>query len=162
MSVEIFLKIPAIEGECTAKGHEKEIEVFSFSLGASNPSSVATGAGMGAGKVDISTLSIQKQLDLASDKLFKNCCNGTHFEKATVTVREAGGESPLEYYILELKQVFIDSINWGAASGGEKPSESVSLSFGEVKMTYWSQDEKGGKGQKGEVGWSLKKNAPAA
>ena len=95
MSVEIFLKIAGVDGESQAKGHEKEIELFSFSLGASNPSSVATGGGSGAGKVDISSLSIQKQVDLASSKLFLKCCNGNHFDDATLTVREAGGEAPV-------------------------------------------------------------------
>ena len=66
MAVEIFLKIDGVTGESKANGHVDEIEVFSFSLGASNPSSVAYGHGSGAGKVDISSLSIQKQVDNAS------------------------------------------------------------------------------------------------
>jgi type VI secretion system secreted protein Hcp len=163
MSVEIFLKIePTVDGESQAKGHEKQIEIFSFSLGASNPSSVATGGGSGAGKVDISSLSIQKQVDLASSKLFLKCCNGTHFDKATLFVREAGGDAPVEYWTMEMKQVFVDSVSWGGAAGGGKPSESVSLSFAEVKITYYSQDEHGAKKDKMEGGWNVKTNAAAA
>jgi type VI secretion system secreted protein Hcp len=162
MAVEIFLKIPDVEGEAQAKGHEKEIELMSFSLGASNPSSVSSGGGSGAGKVDISSMSIQKSVDLASAKLFLKCCNGTHFDEATMTVREAGGETPVEYWIMKMKQVFIDTVNWGAASGGGKPSESVSISFAECKFTYWSQNEKGAKDQKAEAGWNVKQNAAAA
>jgi type VI secretion system secreted protein Hcp len=162
MAVEIFLKIPGVDGESQAKGHEKEIEVFSYSLGASNPSSVASGTGSGAGKVDLSSLSIQKQVDTATAKLFLNCCTGKHFDNGTITVREAGGDEPVEYLTIEMKQVFIDSINWGASSGGGKPSESVSMSFAECKFTYWSQSEKGAKDQKTEAGWNVKKNAAAA
>jgi type VI secretion system secreted protein Hcp len=162
MSVEIFLKIPDVDGEASATGHEKEIEVFSFSLGASNPSSVATGGGSGAGKVDLSSLSLQKQIDLSSAKLFLNCCKGKHFDSAKMVVREAGGDEPVEYWTIEMKQVFIDSISWGASSGGGKPSESVTMSFAEVKFTYWSQSEKGAKDQKGEAGWNVKTNAAAA
>lgn len=162
MAVEIFLKLPDVDGESQAKGHTKEIEVFSFSLGASNPSSVSTGGGSGAGKVDISSLSIQKQVDLASAKLFLKCCDGTHFAEGTLTVREAGGSDTVEYWIMKMKQVFVDSVNWGAASGGGKPTESVSLSFAECKITYWSQNDKGGKDQKAEAGWNVKQNAAAA
>ena len=129
MSVEIFLKIDGVPGESNAKGHEKEIELHSFSMGASNPSGVSSGSGSGAGKVDLSSLSIQKSVDLSSAKLFQQCCSGKHFDDATIVCREAGGDAPVDYWTIKLKQVYIDNISWGASSGGGKPSESVSISF---------------------------------
>lgn len=162
MSMEIFLKIDGVDGESQAKGHESEIDVFSYSLGASNPSSVGTGSGSGAGKVDISSISIQKQVDFASPKLFQKCCEGKHFDSATLTVREAGGDSPLEYLVVKMKQVFVDSVSWGGASGGGKPSESVSLSFAQVNVKYVAQSKTGGEAKKDEAGWDLQKNAPAS
>jgi type VI secretion system secreted protein Hcp len=159
MSVEIFLKLDGVDGESQAKGHTNEIEVFSFSLGASNPSNVASGTGSGAGKVDVSSLSIQKQLDNSSAKLFQNCCNGKHFAKATLVTREAGGDAPVEYYKLELQEVFIDSISWGGASGGGKPSESVALSFNKINITYLPQKADGSKGTQQQASWDIKQNA---
>jgi type VI secretion system secreted protein Hcp len=94
--------------------------------------------------------------------LFLKCCNGTHFDEGVLTVREAAGEAPLEYLTINMKQVFIDSISWGAASGGGKPSESVSISFAEVKFEYFAQTETGGKGEKGVGGWNVQTNAAAA
>jgi type VI secretion system secreted protein Hcp len=160
MSAEIFLKLEGCPGESQATGFEEQIDVLSFSLGASNPSSVASGGGSGAGKVDVSSLSLQKIVDKASPKLFEHCCLGTHVATAKLTVREAGGK-PLDYYVLDLKEVFVDNVSVGGASGGGKPSESVSLSFAEFKLTYQSQDEKGAKKDKVEFGFNLKKNAPA-
>jgi type VI secretion system secreted protein Hcp len=162
MSVELFLKIAGVDGESTKVGHEKEIEIFSFSLGASNPSSVSSGTGSGAGKVDISSISVQKTVDMASAKLFLTCCSGKHFDTATLTAREAGGDAPVEYWIMEFKQVYIDNISWGGATGGGKPTESLSLSFKEVKITYWSQSATGAKDQKAEGGWNVGTNAAAA
>lgn len=162
MASEIFLKIPGVDGESTTKGHEKEIEISSFSLGASNPSSVGSGTGSGAGKVDISSMSLQKQVDLASAKLFQQCCAGKHFDEATMVCREAGGDTPVEYWTIKFKQVFVDSISWGAASGGGKPSESISISFAQVTFDYYSQDEKGAKKDKVTGGWNIKTNAAAA
>ncbi len=78
MAVEIFLTIDGIKGESQKSGAEGWIEIFSFSNGASNPSSVAFGTGSGAGKVDLSSISLQKQLDISSPYLFANCCAGTH------------------------------------------------------------------------------------
>ena len=78
MAIEIFLSIDGISGESQKSGAEGWIEIFSFSNGASNPSSVAFGTGSGAGKVDLSSISLQKQLDMSSPYLFANCCAGTH------------------------------------------------------------------------------------
>lgn len=162
MSVELFLKIDGVDGESQKKDHEGEIEIYSFSLGASNPTSVSSGTGSGAGKVDISSLSVQKTVDMASAKLFLKCCSGKHFDTAKLTAREAGGDAPVEYWTMDFKQVFIDNISWGGSSGGGKPTESLSISFKEVKITYWSQDEKGAKKEKAEGGWNVSTNAAAA
>lgn len=161
MAVEIFLKIDGVTGESKANGHVGEIEVFSFSLGASNPSSVAYGHGSGAGKVDISSLSIQKQVDNASAKLFQNCASGKHFPNGTLVVREAGGDKPVEYYKLEMAECFIDSISWGGSAGGGKPSESVAMSFSSLKITYFPQNEDGSQGTQQQGSWDIKKNTPA-
>lgn len=162
MSVEILMKIPGVDGEALTKGHEKEIELGSFSMGASNPSNVTAGTGSGAGKVDLSNISVQKQLDLASAKLFQQCCAGKHFDEATIVCREAGGDAPVEYWTVKLKEVYIDNISWGASSGGGKPSESVSISFAQISFDYYSQDEKGAKKDKMSGGWNVKQNAAAA
>jgi type VI secretion system secreted protein Hcp len=162
MSVEILLKINGVDGESHIKGHEKEIDVMSLSMGASNPSGVGTGGGSGAGKVDISSLSIHKQLDLASAKLFQQCCAGKHFDEAKIVCREAGGDSPVDYWTIKLKEVYIDNISWGASSGGGKPSETLTLSFAQITFDYYSQDDKGAKKDKVSGGWSIKQNAAAA
>lgn len=164
MAVEMYLKFeePDNPGESKVKGFEKWIQIYSFSLGASNPSSVGTGTGAGSGKVSFSSLSIQKEVDSATATLFMNCCKGTHFQKAKLVIREAGGESPVDFLTFEMQLVFVDNISWGGAQGGGKPSESVSLSCAEIKMIYWSQDEKGGKGEKKEGGWNIQTNSAVA
>lgn len=158
MAVEMFLDIDTVQGEAQAKDFTNKIDIFSFSLGASNPSSVATGTGSGAGKVSISSVNIQKVVDKATAKLFLACCKGQHFAKGKLTVREAGGDTPVDYLVLDFTQIFIDSISWGGASGGDKPSESVSFSFATVKMTYKEQQATGSGEKAGEAGWDLQKN----
>jgi type VI secretion system secreted protein Hcp len=158
----MFLKISTVDGEATDKDHAGEIDIFSYSLGASNPSSVATGTGSGAGKVSISSLSVQKVVDLSSPKLFQYCCNGKHFDEATLTVREAGGDAPVEYMKIKMKQVFVDSVSWGGASGGGKPSESLTLSFAELVFEYSSQTKEGGVDKTVPAGWNVQTNQPAS
>lgn len=158
MAVEMFLDIEGVEGESQAKDFTNKIDIFSFSLGASNPSSVSTGTGSGAGKVSISSISIQKVVDKASPKLFLACCQGKHYTKGKLTVREAGGDAPVEYLVLDFTQVFVDSVSWGAASGGEKPSESVSFSFATVTFSYTEQAGTGSGETAVPAGWDLQKN----
>ncbi|MBV8809544.1 MAG: type VI secretion system tube protein Hcp [Acidobacteriaceae bacterium] len=162
MAVEIFLKLDGIDGESEKQGAEKLIEIFSFSNGASNPSSVAFGTGSGAGKVDISSLSLQKQLDKASPKLFLSCCKGTHIKTGNMFVREATGDKTTQiYYQYDMTEVFVDSISWGGAAGGGKPSESLSLSCKSLTITYWPQDSTGKLGTKIPAGWDVSKNTEA-
>ncbi len=160
MGVEIFFTIDGIKGESTKSGAEGWIEIFSFSNGASNPSSVAFGTGSGAGKVDLSSISFQKQLDISSPYLFANCCAGTHTDTGTMIVREAtGGTTTQVYFQYDLTEVFIDSISWGGAAGGGKPSESLSVSAKSIVVTYAPQNSDGSLGAKIPKGWNAATNA---
>ena len=162
MSVEMFLKLDGIDGESQKDGHTGEIEILSFSNGASNPSSVGMGSGSGAGKVDLSSINFQKLVDKASAKLFLKCCDGTHIATGKLTCREAGGTSPVEYYTYDLEECFIDNVSWGGAQGGGKPSESVSMSFKKIVVTYYPQNADGSKGDKMVGGWDVGTNKAAA
>lgn len=163
MAVEIFLTIDGITGESQKSGAEGWIEIFSFSNGASNPTSVAFGTGSGAGKVDISSISLQKQLDKASPLLFQNCCQGTHVDKGSMIVREATGTTTTQiYYQYDMTEVFVDSISWGGAAGGGKPSESLSVSAKSLTITYWPQNSDGSLGTKIPFGWDVSKNTKAS
>ncbi len=155
MAVEMHLKIDGIDGEAQAKDRQGWIDMYSFSLGASNPTSVGTGTGSGAGKVSISSMSIQKSIDNATPTFFLKCCNGQHFATGKVVCREAGGEAPVEYLMFEFEQVFVDSVSWGGASGGDKPSESCSFSFKTCKITYTPQSADGSAGTPIPAGWDL-------
>ena len=159
MASEIYLKLDGIDGESLKKGAEGWIEIFSFSNGASNHSSAAHGTGMGTGKADISSLTLQKVVDKSSPKLFVNCCSGNHIKKGTLMIREStGGDTTETFYQYDMDTVMIDSVSWGGSSGGGKPSESVSLSFQKIMISYWPQDATGKLGSKIPAGWDTLKN----
>src|SRR4051812_6380869 len=94
MSFDTYLKLDGVEGEASAKGAEKQIEIYSFSWGASNPVSAGSSGGkaLSAGRVSISSFNIMKKCDKASAPLFQACASGKNFAKATVTLRKAGGD----------------------------------------------------------------------
>jgi type VI secretion system secreted protein Hcp len=160
MAYDAFLKIEGITGESQKDKHKGEIDISSFSWGASNPHNTATGTGSGAGKVALSDFSIVKSTDKSSPTLFLNCCTGKHFDKATVMIQKAtGGNSGETYLELNFSQVFITHIAWaGNSSGGDSPQETISFAYGQVKISYKPQDEKGNLGSQVMAGWDVAGN----
>jgi type VI secretion system secreted protein Hcp len=97
-----------------------------------------------------------KKSDITSPVLFQKCCMGEHFDKVTVTLNKAGGKEAVDFLKYEFEKVFVESIQWSGSSGGDDtPTESVSLSFGKVVITYTAQDEKGAKGAVKTGQWNL-------
>lgn len=147
MAYDTFLKIetPNVAGESTASGFTGQIEIYSFSWGASQPVTIGSGTtGAGAGKVSLSDFSIMKKQDKASPLLFQACCKGQHYGKFTFTFRKAGTK-PIVYLEFILEEVYVSSYQLSGSSGGDDaPTESVSLAFGKVTYNYYPQLSTGG------------------
>ncbi|MEZ5399675.1 MAG: type VI secretion system tube protein Hcp [Bryobacteraceae bacterium] len=159
MASEMFLKFtPEVAGESPTAGYENWIEVLSLAWGVSNPSTIEQGVGAGAGKASFSHCSLMLNMDAATVFQMKNCCQGTHFEKAIIECREAGGESPVVFWKQEMHLVFVDSVQISGAGGGGKPTVSVALNVGAVELTYNKQKADGTSEKVGPIQWSVKKN----
>lgn len=155
MAVDYFLKLDGVQGESTAEGHKDEIQLLSFSWGASNVSSVAGTGGSGAGKVDLSDLNVMIYFDKSTPKFFKSVCTGQHIKTGTLTATKSGaGNKP--YLKVDLKELFVTSLQVSASS--EIPSVSVSFTYNEIKMDYSVQDEQGNLKSTGPVTYNLKEN----
>lgn len=162
MSLEAFLKIEGIPGESRKAGHVDEIDIHSFSFGAANPTTVAQGTGAGASQVAISSFNIMKNTDLASTALFLRCAKGEHIPEVLVTLRKAGGNNPLEYLQYKFSKVYVDSIQWSGASGGDdSPTESVSLAFEKVEIVYSQQADDGTAKKTVGSGWDIPSGTPS-
>ena len=158
MSTDAFLKLGDLKGESIVDGHEEEIQVLSWNWGMSQAGTTHKGTGGGAGKVDVQDMTISKTADTASPNLAMACCNGKHFEEATLTVRKAG-ESPLDFLTITMKDVIITSVQEGGASGAEEVDETVALNFAEFKYSYQPQDNTGAKaGGAVEIEYNIAKN----
>lgn len=162
----VVIKDPDVEGETKDKVYagKKAFEIYSFSFGASNPSTIGSGTGgAGAGRVTVSSFNIMKKTDKASRQLFMACCTGDHFGEATVTLRKAGGQATgqVEFLTYKFTEVYVDSIQWSGSTGGDDtPAESVSLSFGKVQIEYNPQGVKGGGEGAAIASWDITTNTP--
>jgi type VI secretion system secreted protein Hcp len=141
MATDIFAKLGDIKGESLDSKHKDEIEVLSFSWGMTNPGSLSSGGGGGAGKVTFHDLSIVHRVDKASPNLMKACATGTHLKEATITQRKAG-KAQQEYFIVKMNDVLITSVTHGGGSG-ELASESITLAFAKVSVEYKPQKADG-------------------
>lgn len=159
MASDIYLKVAGVEGEAQAAGFENQIEVFSFSWGAANSSTMnTTGSGLSAGRVDIQSFGVAKRTDKSSARLFAACCTGEHFDKVVVSLRKATGQSGQDVFLtFTFTNVLVESINWSASTGGEDVNEMVSFAFAKVEIEYKMQKTKGGALEvAGQAAWDLK------
>jgi type VI secretion system secreted protein Hcp len=160
MAMDQFIKIGDLKGEAmdnNTPSHKDEIDVLSWSWGMSNSGSAQQGGGQGAGKVHVQDLTITKYLDKSTPDLMLACCNGKHFDKATLTVRKAG-ETPLEYLQITMENLIISNLSTGGSGGEDRLTETVTLNFSKVTVAYKEQTEKGTVGDKPEMGWDIAGN----
>ena len=159
MAVDMFIKIGDVEGESADKTHAKEIDVLAWSWGMSQSGSMHVGGGGGAGKVSIQDLSLTKWVDKSSPNLMMACSSGKHYPEAKLTIRKAGGENPVEYMIITLKEVLVSSISTGGSGGEDRLTENVTLNFGQVLVDYQPQKQDGSKdGGPIKYGWNIREN----
>jgi type VI secretion system secreted protein Hcp len=140
---DYFLKIEGITGESGDDKHKGEIDVDSFSWGATNQGTSGHGGGAGSGKVDPHDLTFIKKIDKSSPVLMVGCATGQHYKSAVLTVRKPG-TGQQEYLKISMDEVFISSyqVN-GAGSGSIVPAEHVTLNFAKLEMSYKEQKADG-------------------
>ena len=143
MAVDMFLKLEGIDGESDDSAHANEIDVLSWSWGMSQSATMHMGKGGGSGKCSIQDLTITKYVDASTPNLIKFCCKGEHIGEATLVVRKAAGDQPLEYIKLTMNQVVVASISTGGSGSEDRITESVTLNFGKFGYEYVPQDDEG-------------------
>lgn len=156
MATDFFLKIAGIEGESKDHKHGKEIDVMSFSWGATQPGSFAHGGGGGAGKASFQDFHFTMQMNKASPVLLGACASGKHIPEATLVARKAG-EKPMEYLKIKFTDLLVSSYQGGGmGGGGDIPIDQVSLNFASINVEYFEQDEKGASKPSTQASWNLK------
>jgi len=159
MAIDMFLKLGDIKGESKDSAHKEEIDIQTFQWGMMQSGSMHQGGGGGAGKVSINNLSLAKSMDKASPNLMMACSTGKHYPEATLTVRKAGGSSPVEYMIITLKEVMVASYESDAGTSDEIIKERIALNFGKVEVSYQPQKADGSKdGGAVKYGWNIREN----
>ena len=134
-AVDFFLKFDGIDGDVTAAGHEKWIEIETFSWGVSNPVSRATG-GAQAGKPQPADFTVTVPFSIASPQLFKKALDGDVLTAQIDAVKTDKG-NPTTFLTYKLSDCLISS--YSVSSGGDQPSEQLSLNFVKIEIDDMEQ-----------------------
>lgn len=137
----IYLKIEGIDGNVESKGHEKWIECQSMQWGVGRGISTRVGSGLDreASAPSISEVSVTKLMDQASPKIFTESCVGKS-KKVELHLTKTG-QDQIETF---MEYILSDSLisGYSVSSGGDRPTESVSINFTKLEMKFvpWKDD----------------------
>ena len=132
----IYVKMGSIEGNVTAKGFEKHIECLAANFGITRHVSMSVGSGKEreATKPSLSEVTLSKSMDKASPYLFLESCVGKAIDKVEIKFVKTSADALENYLTYTLDKVLVSS--YSASSGGDEPSESISLAYTKIEMKY--------------------------
>ncbi len=132
----------AIKGDATADGHKDWIELNSFQWGVGRGISSPTGGSKDreSSAPSISEISVTKAQDAATGKLLTEAYQGEGVKVVIDFCKTDSGK--LETYLTyELEDTMISG--YSTSSGGDRPSESLSLNFVTVNVVPKVADKDG-------------------
>jgi type VI secretion system secreted protein Hcp len=158
VTLALFLKLDGIKGESTDVKHKDEIDIESFSWGVSHP--VVAGPGGGAGAVSkpvFPDVTFVARQSVASPALFLACAQGKHIATAVLTARRQG-KVGLDYYTITFSDIVVTAFHEVGSDGADDVSESISFTYGKIKLEYHRQNTTGALGAAVTAGWNLTTN----
>jgi type VI secretion system secreted protein Hcp len=154
MAIYLNYTSPAIQGDVTATGYENWIEIDSFQWGVGRGIGSAQGSSGNreASTPSISEITVTKKQEQSTGKLLQECYNGVGTASVTITFVRTG--SPATAYLsFILTNVMVSGLS--LSSGGDRPSESLSLNFTQIECDVIPQNADGTAGSKFPVTYNL-------
>jgi len=146
----IYMKYDGIDGDVTAEGHEKWIELNSFQWGVGRGISSPTGgsADRESSAPSISEIVVTKAQDIATTLLLDESLQGEG-KKVQIDFCKTDKGKLETYMAYKLEDAMISG--YSISSGGDRPSESLSLNFTKIEFKGTQMD----KANKGAGGASV-------
>ena len=150
----IYMKYNKVQGDATAEGHEKWIELHSFQWGVGRGISSPTGgsADRESSAPSVSEIVVTKNTDVASPKLLDESLQGEGQDVEIDFCKTDKGK--LEVY---LKYMLTNTMisGYSLSSGGDRPSESLSLNFTKIEFKNTGMGKAGETGSPDAVSYDL-------
>ncbi len=136
----IYLKFtPDVPGDSVAEGFEKQIIAHSFQFGVGLGIGAATKGEREVTSPSVSEVVVTKELDIGSATLFEQTCMSKEYTSVEVNfVGNSGKETNVPYLKIMLHNTIVSGFSM--SSGGDRPSESLSLNFTKIDYEYKARD----------------------
>lgn len=159
--MSIFVKFTGpikVEGEVKDASYQGFIDCTSFTYGNERASGEsATGQTRRRSDVTIKDITLEKEMDTSTIPLLKAVAMGVIFPLVEIRFTSsytdsADGNARKPFYELDLGNVMVTSFDQ-SGSPDEAPTESFSLNFEEIDISYISYDENGKLKNTDPFGW---------
>ena len=136
----IYLKYGSINGDSTTDGYKQWINSDSFQWGVGRGvGSAARGlANREASEPSLSEIVMTKRMDVASVPLLQDAWGGQMDNAVTIKFTTTTKNAVIDFLIYELENVGLSG--YSISSGGDMPSESLSLNFTKITVTFKGVD----------------------
>jgi len=127
----IYMKYDGIQGDVTAPGAQGEIQLDSFQFGVNRTITGTSSANRESSTPSVSEITVGKNFDSATVPLVKQAFVGN---PANVEIDFVNGtNAAIPYLKIKLSETLISG--YSVSSGGDRPSESISLNFTKISLT---------------------------
>lgn len=157
MAIDMFMKIDGAGGESKNSNHTGWTDIDYFSWSVSQPNSVATGGGAGAGKADFHDVSVMASVDRCYPAALNHCATGKHLGRVDLSVCKAGGQQ-VEFKHISLTDVLVTRVNVRGADDSGTVKVHYFFQAAAVEVEYWEQTNQGGRGSSSEMRFNIKEN----
>lgn len=147
-----------IKGNVTTDGFKDQIELHSVQFGSGRGVGSARGRGANreASEPSLSEVTVTKDWDpVSSSKLFEESVSGKLDNLVELSFTTTGGSKQEMFLVVKLKNCGISG--YSLSSGGERPTESVSLNYDHIEFIPKIVDEKLGSKDGEKVTFDLTK-----
>ncbi len=151
-----FIEYEGIEGNCTAEGYEKHIQVDSLQFGVGRGISMEPGnlANREATRPSLSEVTFTHKTDNSATALFKEAVSGSNGKTVTIKFVQTGADKLVEFMTYTLTDVLVSGYSISADGHGD-PIESVSLSYSKIEVKYNDYDKSNKSASPQIVGYDL-------
>ena len=157
-----FLKFDGVDSEATSEGHDKWIDILSFSQSVALPvGSSSGGSSRPTGASERTPFVVAKVLDKTSPQLAQSCVSGEKFTEVLIDLATTGSKKTIVYMQYKLSNVFIASYSVSGNSD-DRPTEEIALNYEKIEWKFIEVDNTGNPKPGGQhIGsWDFATNQP--
>lgn len=137
-------------------GSQGWFQLESLSFGIENTVTIgSTSGGAGAGKARALPVSALKFPNSASAALFTACAMGGHWDEFEIVFAKPSQLGQVATMKVDFKLVFVTSVGVSGAAADDQARETVALTYGAHRITFFGTDKGGKPVQTGQTIWSF-------